>query len=458
MSRRLCSRVLPVLLVGLAAAFAASGGPARAAAAVTCADAGSDQALLQGAIDGGGAIQINGHCLGNWTVSTDVTLTGAPGAVLDGNGSSSVLTVASLVTLTVDALKIENGSASAGGGVFVGSDSTVNVDNSTIVGNVASGIGGGLYAEDFAFLAVNGSSISGNQSAGAGGGIAVVDAFLSVTNSTVTGNGAVQGGGIGSQSSDVTLTNTHVSANSASGFGGGILSFDSGAIDQQTVLPTASSNRHFPFAPGPFLARRSAMPALGRPLPPVPTGFTVLGSSVDHNTAIGQGGGGIVNVGTQYGSLLTLTNSSVSFNNAPALDATGAGGIANVAGSPQATATLNVSGSRLAGNLSRHGNGGAIYNVSQGGSTLLSIASSSVSSGPPFLNPNQAALGGGIYEDATLGPASMVLAAGAAIAHNKAWTDGGGVYDLCGGGLTRAPGSVVFLNSPNNVVNAACPV
>ena len=49
-----------------------------------------------------------------------------------------------------------------------------------------------------------------------------------------------------------------------------------------------------------------------------------------------------------------------------------------------------------------------------------------------------------------------MLGKAAAVLHNLASVDGGGIYNVCGGGLTIMPGAGVALNTPNNVVQAGC--
>ncbi len=84
------SAVAAAVVVGVFTA-----GSAAAATSVTCTDSASDQALLDGAIAGGGTVLVHGTCLGNWTIANQVTLTGVGGATLVGAGGGSVLTVAS---------------------------------------------------------------------------------------------------------------------------------------------------------------------------------------------------------------------------------------------------------------------------------------------------------------------------------------------------------------------------
>jgi hypothetical protein len=431
-------------------------GSALAATSVTCTSGPSDQAALQGAIDGGSTVFVRGHCLGNWTAANDATLIGIAGAALDGAGAGTVLVVTNIATVTINSLTIENGSATFGGGIFADSGTTVNINNSTIRSNVASDSGGGIYEQAAAFVNLTDSSVRHNE-ASTGGGIAVVDAFLTATNSNVSSNTAFQGGGIAAEFSDVQLTKTHVNGNAAEGFAGGIASFDSGGVAQEPTAPKGQPAKSGPFASSwyPSPARHTGVLAQPRSIS-IPAGLTLMNSTVDGNTAYGQGGGGIVNVAASADSLVTLTSTSVSYNNVPSVTAIGAGGIANVGGSPSATATLTVSHSVLAGNVARYGDGGAIYNVSQGGTSLLSLGSTSIFSPVGSSSPNQAALGGGIFNDGTSGQASASLMHGATVVRNHASITGGGIYNLCNGVITLAPGSVVLLNAPDDIVNAPC--
>ncbi|MBV8386589.1 MAG: hypothetical protein JO155_07345, partial [Acidimicrobiia bacterium] len=63
----------------------------------------------------GSQINISGTCIGNFTVPKKLTLVGQ-GAVLDGNHTGTVLTVASGVTAVVDYLTIQNGNSGGSGG------------------------------------------------------------------------------------------------------------------------------------------------------------------------------------------------------------------------------------------------------------------------------------------------------------------------------------------------------
>jgi hypothetical protein len=94
----------------------------------------------------------------------------------------------------------------------------------------------------------------------------------------------------------------------------------------------------------------------------------------------------------------------------------------------------------------------AIDSANLDGAAVIATISQSQIGPPNSLNPNRAVLGGGIYNDGTLGPASLSLRSGTVVAHNRATVDGGGV-DSAGpnASLSIAPGVVIPFNSPNNV-------
>ncbi len=450
------SRLLGVVALGASAFLLLVVGSASASAVVTCTGTVSDQAAVQTAIDGGGAVLLKGLCRGNWTIASPVVLAGTAGTVLDGNAAGSVLTVTNEATAIVMNLTIRNGAAGDGGGIFADADTNVTVKNTTIRNNTADDAGGGIYAQGFANVTILGGAIIHNASLNAGGGVATLAAYVSMSDVSITANTAAMGGGIAAQFSDVSLLRTRVMDNTASDFAGGIVSFASGSIDEFIVPDGGRATGRFAFSLGRFGRTELALQAAGpRATATIPDAFTIANSSIDHNTALGQGGGGIVNVSPGADTDMTITNSSVSFNTVPGQATIGAGGIANVGGSPEDTATLHLTGSRVIGNTAVGGLGGGIYNVSQSGATVLLITTSSISSSKALSDPNEAAFGGGIYQDGTVGPASTALNA-AGVLHNRAGTDGGGVYNLCGT-VTTAAGAAIALNTPNDRVDVCAP-
>ena len=283
------ARLAQVLVVcGLAAAGVLAFGVASASAAGTffCSNNVVADAGLQGDINGGGTVTVFGTCRGNYLVPVSVTIqAGAPGATLNGNATGTVLYVAGGgVTLTLRGMRITNGNAGAGGGIFVDCCAdTLNLQNSVVTGNTA-GEGGGIFIFDGTMNAVA-STISNNSGEVGGGGIFGFEfVFINLTNSSVTGNTAPDGSGggiFGLIEVFVTMTGTTVSRNSALFSGGGIflVEFSSLNATASTIASNVTGTVEDPF--------ESNGGGIWADFSPV----TLTSTRVSWNTAVGYGGG-----------------------------------------------------------------------------------------------------------------------------------------------------------------------
>jgi fibronectin-binding autotransporter adhesin len=179
--------------------------------------------------------------------------------------------------------------------------------------------------------------------------------------------------------------------------------------------------------------------------------MSISNSQVTRNQA--GAGGGIATGDAGGDSSLTISATNVSFNSVKGPQSFG-GGIGQIASADNANIT--ITGSILVGNLARQGLGGAIGNLSTGGSANVSIASTTIGSTtltrPYTLNPNQAQFGGGIFNGAFAGPASVSLGPGALVVGNQASIDGGGIFNADGATLLNL-GATILLNHPDNIVN-----
>jgi len=447
------------------------------AAASTPIDCTSNHYALPSTVPSG-SYTITGVCYGPFfTNPGDVTtLTGAaPGAGLDGQGVGSTIGIDGS-TVTLQSLLVTNGLASTGGGIAAYDSANVTLSNVTISSNTASLAGGGLQLDN-ATVHLNGSTVSGNTAqTGAGGGAEVTDSgVLYVNNSSITGN-TTQGGPGGGLSVDATGTsgsayvtgstianNTAVDSGGGS-YGGGVY-LDGGAyveitgstishnqatssngqswgggisVSDSDIYLTSSSVTANSAAYGGGIMHWGGTALLG---------VSLTNSNVASNVATFDGGG-ILNQAANGNADLWLNGTSVSFNRS--LNADG-GGIANY-GVSSNTASVVPTGSTLTGNRALNGDGGAIANANgfPGGTATLALASTNVSSGPPYLNPNKAQLGGGIYNDGIDGPTSVSLQPHTNVVHNQASVDGGGVYNTNGGVLSIV-GALILLDSPDNI-------
>src|SRR6266699_3645868 len=118
---------------------------------------------------------------------------------------------------------ISNNSASGRGG-GINNTGPLEITNSTISNNATYGQGGGIFNSSDTLgnpASLSNSTVSGNTAVGGGGGIDNTG-FLKITNSTISDNRALnEGGGIDSPG-ELGLTNSTVSDNTALTFGGGI--------------------------------------------------------------------------------------------------------------------------------------------------------------------------------------------------------------------------------------------
>lgn len=110
-----------------------------------------------------------------------------------GIAGSGVLTI---TQCTIDANSTVGDSSARGGGIFVDTDSTIYIGNSTIVSNTAQDAGGGINIANDAkppstfnnVTLVNNTLVETDTDFAHGGGLAIGNGVLTVTNSIIAGN------------------------------------------------------------------------------------------------------------------------------------------------------------------------------------------------------------------------------------------------------------------------------
>jgi len=153
-------------------------------------------------------------------VVTNLTLTGAstnnPGGLIFNDDNNLTVDCSNLIDMDVDG---------SGGAVYsVGTNGSLLITESTISGNTAVNNGGGVFVDDHT-ATITDSTFEGNSSTtGAGGAIAVgSNGILDMTNSTVSNNDAdLTGGGIYNTGATSNIDNSTITDNSATGGGGGV--------------------------------------------------------------------------------------------------------------------------------------------------------------------------------------------------------------------------------------------
>jgi hypothetical protein len=155
-------------------------------------------------------------------------------------------------TMTITDSTISNntasgsGSSNGGGGIYSEDGSTLSMTNTIISGNTAPASNGGGILADSVTVTLTNSTISDNSTGGVGGGIAFdVDSPTTITGSTISGNtAAVRGGGIDLQPDSntfVTIANSTVSGNTSAN-GGGIFRVASPTLTVTLSYTTVANN------------------------------------------------------------------------------------------------------------------------------------------------------------------------------------------------------------------------
>ena len=485
--------VWPLLAIVAAVAVALTvAGSAAASGNYTCPpNTGAD---VQTGISDGGTVYIHGTCHGNFFIDANnalnVTLIGlGTNPTLNGDGNGPVLSITGPANVTIKNLTLTNGNAEVGGGIYssygcdeqqdicgspvitvIGSKITgntafegggvfgddcseVTLTNTTVSNNSATdGDGGGIYMYGCGSLATTGATVTRNTAAAYGGGAGLYFVVASIDSSTFSNNTSQSagGGGIDAAFSDVQLTNSRLLSNWAYGFGGGIQFGDSqGCL--QAPLSAPAGHRHAG-AVSPFQC--IGAPAKQPNQQQIPPGLTIANTTIDHNTAAHDGGGGIENYSYEGDSPVTISNSTVSNNIAPGNDMDGDSGGGGIHQDSCGTnASLTITGTKIFGNTAMSSMGGGISNIAFcDGAAELSLANTLLQN-PNSLSPgNQAKYGGGIYN--AFPTASTSVEAGSRLYRNKATGTGGGIYNDCLASLTVSPGALLLQNTPNNIFNS----
>jgi predicted outer membrane repeat protein len=140
--------------------------------------------------------------------------------------------------VTIQSSTLSGNSSYRGGAVYT-SDGTVDITNSALTTNTASGEGAGIYME-FGVLTILRSTLADNSADGNGGGIYTNGTF-SIQSSTLSGNTAWgSGGGILNSGGEGTIVNSTLNGNSVAEFYGGAI-FNAGPM---TISNSTISDNH----------------------------------------------------------------------------------------------------------------------------------------------------------------------------------------------------------------------
>ncbi|HBL44740.1 MAG TPA: hypothetical protein DDZ90_15240, partial [Planctomycetaceae bacterium] len=177
-----------------------------------------------------------------------------------------------LGVINLDLSDLLNNTASLnGGGIFNTAEATVNVERTTVDGNLAQS-GAGIFNEDIAQLNLVNSTVSNNVATNNGGGLYNNSLVLAnIVNATISGNEALNGAGIyNSDEGTMEITNATVFGNAAT-TGGGIFNDTDGFVSvANTIIAGNSATSPGPDVTGAFHSRGNNLIGVQG----VSTGFT----------------------------------------------------------------------------------------------------------------------------------------------------------------------------------------
>ncbi len=163
---------------------------------------------------------------------------------ISGNNASRVFeigtgTAVSLTHLTLsEGLVTSTHPISDGGAIYIHPAAFVTIANSTITNNVALNDGGGIFNEN-GIVTINNSVIQNNHSYDDGGGIASEDGNITITESDILNNSSDEsGGGFNAYATMIRLESTIFSNNQAGNDGAGL----NGEYSQIIITDSIFSN------------------------------------------------------------------------------------------------------------------------------------------------------------------------------------------------------------------------
>jgi len=406
-------------------------------------------------IDAAGASRIFNITDGE-VILNNLTLTN--GVAADGGG---IYTSAASLTLNACMVTdcVANGSPGSGGGIFINTGAVLNVNNSTLSGNIAnraggaiednSGIGLGLSLNTVIMRNNNAGVAPATAAPGNGGAVHITGLGSStVDNCTVTNNrSAAEGGGLWNGTGTMTITNTTISGNNNIGDGanqGGGGLFNAGGnmiVSNCTMIDNITS--------GPSTSGGAILNDMGT--------LSVLNTEINGNSSVRAGGGiedNSVAGNTLNLSTVTLINNTTggSPGNGGGLHITGPGNstisdcvvtnnsaAAEGGGLWNGSGVMTVSGSMINNNTTV-GDG-----ANQGGAGIFNAGGTLVVNGGTIngnITSGASTSGGGILND--MGVLSVT---NTEISSNASIRAGGGIEDNSAAGNTLNLTSVIMSNN-----------
>ena len=388
-------------------------------------------------------------------IAADVTIDGGNLITLSGNNADRHFFAGPGYKLTLKNIALVKGKSAVGGGAIEATASTVTLDNVRVAENVAADHGGAIVAEVNSVITIKDSVIEGNASPKGGGVWVTGSGSLTVINSRISSNtsittGAGVGGGIFALG-PVTLTNSTLDGNHALNGGGMYVGYSSNTIVSYSTFIGNSGSYGGGIENGGVLTvtdstiTSNTVTGPGGGIWNLSGSLTMTRVTVSNNS--GYEGGGI----NSYGNAVYLRDVNIVDNTATGAGS-GGGGIWHT-GSTFFATNITISGNRAS---SATGNGGGIYENSDDNLFFVNATIANNSAGQ---------YGGGIYHVARYG-----IFVNSTFGNNTAGVAGNAIYEDFGSGPGRVDvgNSVIFGNANNcggnmfttsghNIVAGTCP-
>ncbi len=377
----------------------------------------SNEAINGGGVyyktDSNGALTLNGG-----TISENTATTYGGGLyLLSPYSSGNKLTAGSIIKNT----------AVRGGGIFVGNNSFLTLQGTTIGGsaannNIAKDYGGGIFGDTSSQINMSSGTISYNKTNNeSGGGIYSKGSKLTITGGSISNNTSKTAGGglMLNFGVDTAISNATLSANAAGTNGGAIyMATSSGSTNTKVTLNSGNITKN--------TATNGGGIYLGNPSTLVIKGGTIGGSSANKNTASGAGGG----VYGYTNTAISMSGGTVSYNAANG----GSGGGIYTRGN-----TFSLTGGTITRNTCSDNGGGVLI---QGGAQMTMTNAS--------ITYNTAAKYGGglgIYDNLTEVKGTKATMSSGNINNNTATNNGGGGVCIAAHGTFILKGGNIKNNS-----------
>ncbi len=273
---------------------------------------GTNLLLNNVVIQGGSASQYGGGIRAHGDLQiingSKIINNNATSTIASDNQSGAGVAVSSTGSLSVEdnSVIVSNDAVGEGGGVY--SDGHITLVDSAMIFANSGNNGGGVYVSSNGSLALYNSSRIGEggfgNSATNGGGVFCVNTSLNLNNTTqIISNTATNGGGVYADSCIISLTGTSrigniAEANNATSKGGGAYLTNASSLTMGANAKV--SNNTALFGAGVFLLTDVS-------------GNTLSGGTIENNSAVAQGGGVYIR-SIQDSAIITVENMTLRGN------------------------------------------------------------------------------------------------------------------------------------------------